>query len=221
MGRRVLQAILRVSIICHRDHVLKNQKYHLALYRKSLQNCLSRNYLLKFLMWLPQANVMVIRITVNKTHPSTYTQQDRPSLDTSSSTATAEGPEAPAPHFPRSPISPHTEATSHINSLPSLWMPSDQGMQVACRYPRRKGQEALNQPVGKLKTKGSQTGSQTTSLLSPPGSLTGEFDHRAVLSFLRASCNIHFLKGEVGRETGHRPVCQCLGQVLTGAGGFS
>lgn len=98
MGRRVLQAILRVSIICHRDHVLKNQKYHLALYRKSLQNCLSRNYLLKFLMWLPQANVMVIRITVNKTHPSTYTQQDRPSLDTSSSTATAEGPEAPAPH---------------------------------------------------------------------------------------------------------------------------
>ena len=154
-------------------------------------------------MWLPQANVMVIRITVNKTHPSTYTQQDRPSLDTSSSTATAEGPEASTPHFPRSPISPHTEATSHVNSLPSLWEPSDQGMQVACRYPRRKGQGALNQPVGKLKAKGSQTGSQTTSLLSPPGSLTGEFDHRAVLSFLRASCNIHFLKGEVGE--GHWP----------------
>lgn len=124
MGRRVLQAILRVSIICHGDHVLKNQNYHLALYRKSLQNCLSRNYLLKFLMWLPQAHVMVIQITVNKTDPSTYTLQDRPSQDTSSSTATAEGPEAPTPHFPRSPISPHAEATSHVlNSLPSLWEP--------------------------------------------------------------------------------------------------
>ena len=121
----------------------------------------------------------------------------------------------PLPHISQDHQSPPTQRP------PRTSIPSDQGMQVACRYPRRKGQEALNQPVGKLKTKGSQTGSQTTSLLSPPGSLTGEFDHRAVLSFLRASCNIHFLKGEVGRETGHRPVCQCLGQVLTGAGGFS
>ena len=90
------------AVLCHRDHVPKDQKYHLALYRKSLQNCLSRNYLLKFLTWLPQANVMVIQITVNKTHPSTYTlQQDRPSQDTSSSTAHCRGAWGPYPTFPK------------------------------------------------------------------------------------------------------------------------